>query len=211
MSRRTDHSREQLEAMALRAARRVAAEDGIRAVTARRIAAEVGCAPSTLRSLFESVDELMTRLRGEMLDELFVDLASVTMQGDPEATLIAFADHYVEYVSRHRNLWNVMFDNDLQDEIGSYRDKTENLLNLTGSVLAPLIPEDSVEGRLHHAQVLWAALDGIISAELSGKLMVRESGRHLVRSLITTYVAGLIERGSRGHGLRARNLGFQRS
>ena len=55
MPRRSEHSREQLRALALDAVLAIAERDGPQAVSARKVAQEIGYAPGMLYYLFEGM------------------------------------------------------------------------------------------------------------------------------------------------------------
>lgn len=184
--------------MALRATRRIAEREGFRALTTSKVAAEMGCTSSTLSNVFSNLEHLITRLRGEMLDELHVALSSVSLEGNPQRALIDLSDNYIRYVRRHQRLWNVMFEHMQRDGHDWHHEKTMSLLQLVGTALAPFMPTADEDEQLHHAHVLWASLHGISSVQVAGKLARHESAERLARELITNYTAGLEQKQKTG-------------
>lgn len=67
MARRPDHSRDELYALAMNAARGIVERDGIRGLTARNIATAIGYSPGTLYNLFDNLDDLALQINGATL------------------------------------------------------------------------------------------------------------------------------------------------
>ncbi len=194
MARRSDHSREELYTIILAAAREIAEAEGLRGLTARRIADKIGYAPGTIYNLFVNLDDLIIRLRGETLDELYELISSVSIDGEPDDILVNIARHYILYIHEHPKLWNLMFEHTLQDGQKApewYHEKSLRLLSLAEEAIAPFFFPEQEDERFHHAQVLWAALHGICSVQIAGKLVKKESAEAMAQSLITKYVEGL--------------------
>ncbi len=194
MARRSDHSREELHTIILAAAREIAEKEGLRGLTARRIADKIGYAPGTIYNLFVNLDDLIIRLRGETLDELYELISSVSIDGEPDDILVNIARHYILYIHEHPKLWNLMFEHTLQDGQKApewYHEKSLRLLSLAEEAIAPFFFPEQEDERFHHAQVLWAALHGICSVQIAGKLVKKESAEAMAQSLITKYVEGL--------------------
>jgi AcrR family transcriptional regulator len=199
MARRSDHSREELYAMALTAAREIAETEGLRGLTARRIAGRIGYSAGTLYNLFENLDELIVRLNGDTLDELYRAMAGERLDEKPEAALRTLAAGYIRFTREHSKLWSILFEHHLpegQELPAWHHEKIQRLLGLVKGALAPLFPEGQEDQREHSARVLWSSLHGICSLESAGKLVVTESVEALADSLVTNYVAGLRYRSS---------------
>ena len=194
MGRRSDHSRDELHAMALVAAREIAEREGLRALTARRIAREIGYTIGTLYNLFDNFDDLIVHLNGTTLDTLYEALAGQRLDEEPEAALRALARAYIRFTSNHPNLWSMLFEpsalhgEQLPDW---YHEKVRRLLGLAEQALASLFPAGQEELRHHSARVLWSGLHGICSLAHAGALPKSESETAMADSLITNYVTGL--------------------
>ena len=210
MGRRSDHSRKELRRLALDSARGIAESDGYRALTVRRIADRLGYAPGTLYNLFNNLDELVLRLRGETLDELYALLSETEpVDGFPEARLMALAQTYIQFVREHPKLWNLMFEHTLPDgELipDWYREKSHRLLGLVERAIQPLFKSGEEKELQHHAQVLWAAVHGVCSVKITDRLIIKtDTADEMVRSLILHYIDGLRERtGSPSRGSHRR-------
>ncbi len=194
MGRRSDHSRDELYAMALAAAREIAEKEGLRALTARRIAREIGYTIGTLYNLFDNLDDLIVHLNGTTLDSLYEAVADQRLDDEPEAALRALSRAYIRFTNDHPNLWSMLFEpsaphgEQLPDW---YHEKVRGLLGLAEQALASVFPAGQEEQRHHSARVLWSGLHGICSLARAGALPKSESETAMADSLIINYVTGL--------------------
>ena len=194
MARRSDHSREELHALIMESARKLAEEDGLGGLTARRIASRIGYAPGTIYNLFSNLDDLVLQLRGETLDSFYEFLSARMTKGPAEEVLVNIAQSYIEFVSKHSQLWAILFEHRLPEGYQVpdwYHARATRLLGLVEQAIAEFFEPEQSHQRLHHAQVLWASLHGICSIQLAGKLVLKQSTDLMARSLISNYVAGL--------------------
>ena len=194
MGRRSDHSRDELYAMALAAAREIAKKEGLCGLTARGVAREIGYTIGTLYNLFDNLDDLIVHLNGTTLDTLYEAVASQRLDDDPEAALHALARAYIRFTSDHPNLWSMLFDPSAPhgEQLPAwYHEKVRRLLGLAEQALASLFPAGLEKQRHHSARVLWSGLHGICSLSRAGALPKSESETAMAESLITNYVAGL--------------------
>ena len=74
LGRRSDHSREEIREMALKAARTLVEKKGYQGLTARKVAKEIGYTVGTLYLVFENLDDLIVALNTETVTELRLEL-----------------------------------------------------------------------------------------------------------------------------------------
>lgn len=194
MGRRSDHSRDELRAMALAAAQKIAEDEGLRGLSARRITRDIGYTTGTFYSLFENFDDLVLHLNGTTLDSLYDACAAVVLNEEPEVALHQLADCYIGFTRAHAKRWNILFEHRLPDgevQPDWYKEKILRLLALIETALAPLFPPGQEAERLHAARVLWSSLHGICSLEVVDKLVSTETVESLAYSLIENFLAGL--------------------
>ncbi len=196
MGRRSDHSREELYEMTVAAARGIVEAHGFRALTVRKIADAIGYSPGTIYNLFDNLDDLIIRLNGGTLDELFDRLSAIEGSGDPTLDLDRLLGAYLAYLDAHPSLWNLLFEHTRPE--GQvlpkwYVDKVANILGLLEQALSPHFPEDRADEKRHAARVLWASLHGICSLSQAGKLEVvtTQAPREMARLLVSIFLAGL--------------------
>ena len=194
MGRRSDHSRDELYAMALKAARDIAEEEGLHGLTTRRIAQEIGYTVGTLYNVFENLDDLILHLNGTTLDDLYEVCSKVRLDEESEAAVLALAESYVRFIREHPKRWSILFEHHLPDgrELPEWHhEKVRRLLGLLEQALAPLFAPGQEAERHHSARVLWASLYGIGALESVSKLGQNVSVESLSESLFSNFLAGL--------------------
>lgn len=200
MARRSDHSREELYELAMKAARKIVEADSFRALTARNVADEIGYSPGTLYNLFKNLDDLVLHVNGRTLDDLYERLAMVPPSGDAEADIDNLLDGYLGFISDHPALWHMLFNYTLTDgdQVPDWYDhKVQRLLGIVEDMLAPLFGRADTGDQVSAARVLWAGLHGITALSETGKLnlVTHQSAREMARSLAANFIAGLKARG----------------
>lgn len=195
MGRRADHSREELRAMALAAAREIVEAEGLDGLSARRIGRKIGYAAGTLYNVFDNLDDLIFHLNVGTLDAFYDVLTKKDLPDDPEQALLVLAREYIAFTHAHPRLWNAIFEHRLPGGAAALPDwHLERVLRLLGLIeraLAPLFRPNQQALRLHAARVLWGAIYGIVSLEIAGKQAKTETTDDLAEILVTTFVAGL--------------------
>ena len=198
MARRSDHTREELHEMALAAARRIVAAEGLRGLSTRKIAGEIGYAAGTLYQLFDDLDDLIMRLNGITLDALLLKCKSVDLEREPERVLQDLAECYIDFVTENPKLWTAVVEHNLpsgQDIPQWYMEKIGKLLGLAEAALAPLYSSSQSEKRFLDARVLWSGLYGIASLARAHQISPKLTPQDLVEALIRNYLAGLRAQG----------------
>ncbi|MEM7223976.1 MAG: TetR/AcrR family transcriptional regulator [Pseudomonadota bacterium] len=201
MGRRSDHSREDLRALTLEAARGLLCAHGLEGLTARRVAAEIGYTPGTLYNIFENLDDLILHVTAGALDGLGQRVIAARQGAEnPKAALIAMAGAYIEEVRAEPKLWDAVFEHRRrggQPLPDWFEARIAQLFDLIEAELHPLFAESDAEAARRSARVLWSSLHGITSLLVAQKLelIAGFSAETLVEDLIATYLAGLEARG----------------
>lgn len=194
MARRSDHTREQLNRMALDAARAIVERDGLRGLSTRGIAGAIGYSPGTLYQLFADLDDLICNMNADTLEALIEACRGVDLDQGAETSLLALAGRYIGFVEANASRWNAVFEHSLpagRDYPERYRDAVAALLGMAERCVAGLFTPEDETARHHHARVMWASLHGITSLAVSGKLAETESAEAMAASLARHYLAGL--------------------
>jgi AcrR family transcriptional regulator len=203
VGRRSDHSKEELYELALRAAREIIEVDGPRALTARNVADAIGYSPGTLYNLFENLDDLITHLNGRLLDEMGDALAGTPVGDDTRENLRLLLHRYLSFIGERANLWTLLFEHTIPGERvpAWYRRKVEKVLSILETALAPSFRCNDGEAPKRSARVLWASLHGIWSLGSAGKLdaLTADTTTEMAEDLIATYVAGVEAHQEYGH------------
>ena len=162
---------EALRRTLLDAASRLLLAEGPGALTMRRVAGAVGCSTTVLYTLFGGKEGLADALYREGFERLRRRLEAVDV-GDPLERLRALADAYRENALAERAYYGVMF----QQAIPGFRPSAGSLAAAGASleVLARAVEAAMDAGALRPgdprpvAEVLWAAVHGVVSLELAG-------------------------------------------
>lgn len=203
MARQT---RDELARATLHEARRLVAEQGLIALTARQLAQAVGCSIGTLYNLYPNLDTIRLHLNAELLDRLSVAVeAADEMAGSsaatPEVRLLAQAKAYLAFASTHLNLYLALIDNrpPVTEEPTPdwFLEKVARLRRGVEGAIAPLIPDQDPARLERAATTIWAAVNGLCEAIVSGNLArVSATDPHLLmEELVATLAAGLRARG----------------
>ena len=183
--------------MAVTAAARIMAKQGLRKLSTRLIAARIGYSAGTLYQLFDNLDDIILHVNARALEGLSEACRDVDFAAGPEASLYELARRYIRYTVQNPNLWAAVFEHSLPRGRTTpewYAEKTWMLLGLGEKAIAPFFGPGEEAARLHEANVLWAGLYGIGSLATTGKLPASESPELMALSLIRNYLAGLRER-----------------
>ena len=193
MARRADHTREELAALVVKAAEKLARREGLRGVAMRRIAAEIGYAPGSIYNAVGDLDEVILRVNARTLVRLRDYLASfVDPSRAPLENALAVSNGYLDFVMRQPRLWGLIMEHVLPK--GSafpdwYEEALAEAMRLVDEVLKPLIADQ--DERRRAVATLWAALHGRASLATSGKLAAvdRDDPHRMADLLIRRFLA----------------------
>jgi len=196
MGRRSDHSRDEIREMALSAAERILAEEGVASLTTRKVAAAIGYTVGSLYLVFENLDDLILHVNGRTLDELYRSLQATAAECDePRACLEALGFTYIRFAAEHGSRWRVMFNHRLAHGESLppwYRNKVMCMFALVEQQLGAQAPRRSAQDIALAARALWSGVHGICVLHLGGSLDTAgiDSLHALVDSLIANYLTG---------------------
>ncbi len=198
MSRRNDHTREQLRGMVIQAARALVQSEGREGLSARRLAERIGYTVGTLYNLFYNLDDIVMHVNAETLDEIHARLQPIPGQYTrPNRILIEMAREYARYAAQNYFLWSLVFHQTPTQRLPDwYREKFQRIFALVEQVVVSLAPEAGREDAVSAAHVLWAGLHGICALSLNGKLPLH-TGRNqeiLCESLVMHFLEGYLAR-----------------
>lgn len=203
MARRIDHTREELSAMILTAARDVIAGSGLDSLTARALAARIGYSAGTLYNVFESLDDIVLQVNAATLDALgdACRAAASERREGPTSAMIAVSDAYLGFVEGNSNLWRAIFEHRMADGRSPpawYLERIERLFAILEGILEPLIPGDPGPARHRAARVLWSGVHGVHALGVSSKLGIVSAATvsDMTHDLIRTFLAGLAAKGT---------------
>lgn len=195
MARRSDHTREELTALAVAAGQKLLKEGGLSAFSARKVAAEIGYTVGTLYNIFGHYDLLLLHVNAVTLAELKAELEKVPPHKKGKDALEALALRYLEFAEKHYPRWKALFDHTLPAEVPVqewYLERLAEIFALVEHALMPLVHDDSSRARTE-SRIVWAGIQGLCMLALTGKLDTVQAGkpRTLIRQFIDTYSLGL--------------------
>ena len=202
MARRSDHSREEIHAMALAAAERLVAEHGLAGLSARKLAAAIGYTQGTLYLVFRNLDDLILQLNGRTLDRMHRILAERAAEcSSPEQCVLALGQSYIRFAESNPHLWGALYEHHpspsepLPDW---YQVKVDRMFQLVVQALGPLAADLSPGELDLAAHALWSGVHGICILAQSGTLESQGelTAAALNESLIRNYLSGLRGRGA---------------
>ena len=200
MARRSDHSREELEALILETSWDIIGKEGFEALSARRIAKEIGYAPGTIYNLFESMDHLYLSVSGRVLDKLYTELTRPECNDEnktPIQNMKKMASIYMEFAQEYRPYWLMLFRVQMPEFRKSeewYQVKVERLFTPLEQLLDPYFKYKSDIEQKTAVRVLWSSIHGLCFLQETGKITVLEENLRaepLSDYLIETFLAGV--------------------
>lgn len=196
MARRSDHTREEIKAMAIAAGQRIIAEKGFSGFSARQVAREIGYTVGTLYNIFENHDDIILHINAVTLDDMAAFIAkkvSPALQG--AKAIRQLAECYLAFAETHYYRWSALFEHNLPPDMKLPDWYAAKLQHLFAMVEQPLLPLTNNNRRKagRAAKTLWAGIHGICALGLTGKLDVvgAEPIQKLTDSLIDNYLRGL--------------------
>ena len=193
MARRSDHTREELHAMILDAAREIVERDGFAGLTIRRIGESIGYSSGTLYNLFDDLDDIVVHLNAATLDALYAELAEIPAGDDVEETLRAHADVYLRFVEQRPLLWGLLFQTmpTRSPRPDWYYSRMDRLFALLENAFEPIFGSEPRQAKTDAARVLWSGLHGMCNLATEGAVLTWDEVKRLSDGLIGNYVAGL--------------------
>ena len=179
----------------LDAAGRLLASEGPAALSLRRVASEMACSTTVIYSLFGNKDGLANALYLEGFDRLGQALAQVDESLPPVAYLQAISRVYRDTSIRHATYYGVMFAGAIPFFTPSpdSRRRAWSTLKVTiGAVERAMksgefAPGDPVKG----ARLIWAAMHGVVSLQLSGYFVGKDRPDILYDQAVAAAIQGL--------------------
>lgn len=198
MARRSDHSREEIKAMALVAAAQILARQGVQGLSARQVAKDIGYTVGTLYLVFKNLDELILHVNAATLDELEAVLRDeLGRQTDPQQALHALARSYCAFAQRHYARWSLLFSHQLPGNTATpawFETKVRRLFAMVEEPLQQLQTKQSGQQRSLAVRALWGGVHGVCELALSDKLRWGEdvATDKLLDTLVTNFLHGLL-------------------
>ena len=116
MGRRSDHSRDELEALVLDAAGRVMAEDGLQRFSAREVAKRIGYTIGTIHNVCGNYERLVTAVNTRTFLDWAAHLRARLAAAAEEDRIAALVEGYFDFARAHPNRWAAIYAHRLAED-----------------------------------------------------------------------------------------------
>jgi AcrR family transcriptional regulator len=176
MGRRNEHSRDELKALALRAAGDIVAESGASALSMREVARRIGYTVGALYIVFTNLDDLIVHLNEQTILELRTALERIRGRtNQPAQNLRLLVAAYLGFALLHTARWRLVFEHRLPDgqkAPPTYAGHTAAIFALVGDRLREAGITRDAASTAEVATALWSGAHGICMLAVTGKLQV---------------------------------------
>lgn len=203
MARRNDHTREEIQGMAIDATRTLIATEGLEGVSARKVAQHIGYTVGTLYQNFDNIHELILHANAFSLTQLLAALEKV-YQAEPRPLprIISIANTYLDFGQKHEKQWAAIFRHTLPQDFVMpdwYQARIDALFSLIERAVWELAPSRDKKQIQLASRTLWSSVHGICILNTGNKLYSENiaTPQTLMQSLVTNYLSAWIQEGSR--------------
>lgn len=169
-------------------------EGGPTALTARALATHIGYSVGHIYNLVADLEDLTLLINARTLDRLYqslTDAAGAAPKGP--ARLHALAQAYLKFCAHNAKLWALVMGHRLaegKDLPDDYAARIAALPQLVGAEIKALLPRRNPEQLRRDIATLWAALQGLSTLDMGGRLPLigAPEGSVLATHLIETYL-----------------------
>ncbi|WP_313803850.1 TetR/AcrR family transcriptional regulator [Sphingobium sp.] len=178
MGRRSDHNREELEALILAEGHRHMAEAGFAKFSSREVAKRIGYSVGTLYNVFGSYDRLIVAINtrtfhlwAAYLEHCLASNPKDGRESRPETRIAALVEGYFSFARENTNIWMAIYDHRLPPGIPMPEDYARQRAVLTEVVVrevAAALPPESGAIAPRLARSLVATVHGHCTFALNG-------------------------------------------
>ena len=198
MARRNDHSRDEIQRMAIAAAISILNQEGASSLSTRKVASAIGYTVGTLYLVFKNLDELLLHVNAATLEELKETIISESAsQQNPLDQIKAMAFAYLGFARQHYARWSLLYSHQLPEgmSIPAWFDaKVKEVFILVEEPLRQIKKNMNHTETVCATRVLWSGVHGACELALNDKLSLggEISAEQLIESMINNYLAGLM-------------------
>lgn len=176
MGRRSDHSREELKELALRAAAEIVDDEGAAALTMREVARRIGYTVGVLYLIFTNLDDLIVHVNERTVIELRQALEKIRGKNeDPRQNLRLLVAAYLGFALLHTSRWRLVFEHRLpagQSAPPTYSRHTAALFQIVAEHLRACGVRANGNTLDEISTALWSGVHGACMLAVTGKLQV---------------------------------------
>jgi AcrR family transcriptional regulator len=175
MGRRSEHTLDQIKAMALDAAEKILTEEGLGSLSTRNIAKAMGYTSGTLYLVFQNLDDLVLQLNRRTIEGMGQAIqAAVKAGATGEDNVRAICKAYIQFGREHRPQWELLFQRRWPDAFvypAWYMAEMGKSLVPFESELGRLVgPKGSAHDVTLAGRAIWCAMHGIHALYASGRM-----------------------------------------
>ncbi len=196
MARRSDHSREELKALAIQSVFNLVDRNADVKVTARAVTKAMGYTVGTLYQIFDNLDALIAEVNANTLERLYSAMrAEVKLRAENKKSVLIIAEQYLLLSEQQPGRWRLLSVGiDASQSYESLNYWVESIFMLLETQLRQLAPARTPEEIAIAARALWSSVHGICA--ISGNTRLKQRAQFdvsvLVTSLVNTYLSGLV-------------------
>lgn len=171
MGRRSDHGREELEALILDTGREVMAESGYARFSAREVAKRIGYSVGTVMHVFGNVDRLVMEINARTFRHWSEWLEERLNGVEGRERILVLVQGYFDFAQNHRNLWSAIYEHRVPEGMEMPDTLATERMRLTGVIareVATVLPPADAENAAELASSLIATVHGHCAFMLGG-------------------------------------------
>ncbi len=195
MSRRSEHSKEELRHLIIDATQKLVAQHGANHVHARQIATEIGYTPGMLYSVFVNLNDIFMHVNTRTLATLFnVFQSTVSMHKNPEVALLELCRSYLRFAQQRNNEFQLLFNKQFNQKDLPFPEDTRfyisSIFNMVEKQLRLITPHKSQCEIRIGMRALWATTHGLAVLFIGNRLFLDKSNHddtvlsHLVENFL---------------------------
>lgn len=195
MARRKDHTRKELNQMAINAALEIIEKEGLTELSTRKVAQKIGYSVGTLYNLFDNYEDLILQTNIVILKELYHYLDDNMDDEIGVEAIKKLAYSYIDYSFQFQNKYNSLFDYQRPPDSEMptwYLEKVNRILDLPGKYLLVLLGGDD-KMAMKASRIIWGSVHGMCTLARTHRLGGDnpEILKAMADSLIENYLTGL--------------------
>lgn len=171
MARRSDHGREELQALILDTGRQVMAESGYARFSAREVAKRIGYSVGTVMHVFGNVGALVMAINARTF-RLWTQWLEERLEGTQgQERILVLVRGYFDFAASHRNLWSAIYEHRVPEGTAMAEDLVTERVRLTGMIareVASVLPDANAAKTAELASSLIANVHGHCAFLLGG-------------------------------------------
>lgn len=171
MGRRSDHGREELEALILDTGREVMAESGYARFSAREVAKRIGYSVGTVMHVFGNVDRLVMEINARTFRHWSEWLEDRLDGTKGRGRILVLVRGYFDFAQTHRNLWSAIYEHRVPEGMDMPETLAAERMRLTGVIareVAAVLPPREAAHAPELASSLIATVHGHCAFMLGG-------------------------------------------